>query len=207
MYVTKTGKKWLIRQSGAKPYASRTISELVLPSRANLRRATKDFQKKRLVRIGRTQTVVRRSGRISAGGAHDFNNKISDRIASSIRTALGAQASHRIFLIKFIALVQLPNGQTESIQGEVPIERPDHIAIRLAGIKNFVRQKFYSFMARELAFAGYVSNGSANHIRRLGANRGKPRDKWKDRRGEPWTGRNKTQVEILTIEWKIEQAT
>lgn len=69
-----------------------------------------------------------------------------------------------------------------------------------------MRQKFYSFMARELAFAGYVSNGSANHIRRLSDNQSRERDEWKDRRGEPWSGRNKQQVEIIKIEWQIEQA-
>jgi hypothetical protein len=206
VYVTKTGKKWLIKQQGAEPFKPRTISELVLPSRANLKTKVSAFQKARLVKIGRQKTIVKLEGSVQAGGSWDFTNKVSDTIASSIKKALSGQRSHRVFLIKFVALVKLPNGSTESISGEVPIERPDHLAIKLAGIRNFVRQKFYSFMARELAFAGYVSNGSANHIRKLAGNKGKDRRHWKDRRGELWAGRQKQVVEILTIEWRIEQA-
>lgn len=206
IYVTRSGKKRLIRQHGEGPYKARTISELVLPDRPNLRSATKRFQQRRLVRVGRIHTIVKKAGSVKAGGAHDFSERISNNIASSIRSALTATKSHRTFLIKFSALVRLPNGQTQAIAGEVPIERPDHIAIRLAGIRNFVRQKFYGFMARELAFAGYVSNGSANHIRSLEANDGEKPEDWVDSRGEPWSGRDKTQVEIIRIDWTIEQA-
>lgn len=206
VYVTRTGKKWLIKQRTEKPFKARTLSELVLPARSNLRNAIRGFQERRLERIGKIRTITRRTGTVKTGGNHDFNEHAGNAVAKSIRDALAGQASHRIFLVKFNVLVKLPDGTTEAITGEVPIERADHIAIKLAGIRNFVRQKFYSFMARELAYTGYVSNGSANHIRSLAANKGKSRDKWVDKRGDLWAGRNKQQVEILTIEWKIEQA-
>lgn len=206
IYVTKSGKKWLLREKKAKePFRARQKSRLNLPAGARFKRAKEKFVKKRLVTIHR-QEIVKGSGAISAGGAHDFSDKVSNKIAASVRKVAGSQASHRIFLVRFNALVKLPSGQIESISGDVPIEYPDHVAISSIGVQAWVRHKFYSFMARELAFAGYVSNGSANHIRRLAVNQNRSKDKWLDKRGEPWSGRNKEQVEIQKIEWKIEQA-
>lgn len=206
IYVTKTGKKWLLKEKRAKePFRARTRSKLNLPAGSRLKAAKEKFERRRLVTVHR-QAIVKGSGSATAGGAHDFSERVSDKIASSVKRVIGSQASHRIFQIEFNALVKLPSGQIEAISGQVPIEYPDHVAISVIGVRAWARHKFYSFLARELAFAGYVSNGSANHIRRLSDNSGKPRNQWKDKRGEPWSGRDKEQVEILKIEWKIEQA-
>lgn len=218
VYVTKTGKKWLIKRTkSTEPYRPRTLSQVIIPARANIRRAKKAFQSRRLVRVGGIE-IVRQSGSVRTGGAHDFSETVSNKIAASLQRVLRGQASHRVFVVKFNALVKLPSGETRAISGQVDLEYADHVAIRTIGIRAYVRHKFYAELARELAFAGYVSNGSANHIRSLRNipdpdspgdtvdNADLEREEWLDKRGEAWTGRNKEQVEIQTIEWKIEQA-
>lgn len=206
IYVTRTGKKWLLREKKAKqPLKARTKSRVNLPAGARFRHAKEEFVRKRLLTVHQ-QAIVKGTGSVKAGGAHDFSNSVSDRIAASVKKVVGSQASHRIFVVEFMALVRLPSGEVQTISGSVPIEYPDHVAISNIGIRAWVRHKFYSFLARELAFAGYVTNGSANHIRRLKGNSKRTRGNWKDSRGELWSGRYKEQVELLKIEWKIEQA-
>lgn len=206
VYVTRTGKKWLIKQAQkTEPYKARKLTDIEPPARKNLKRATTQFQTARRQKISQSKVIVKGSGKVKTGGQWDFNDSAVSKIAASIRKTIERQASHRTFLIVVNALIELPGGRSQTITFELPIDRPDHIAIRLAGIKNFVRQKFYAFMARELVYLGFVSSGSANHIRSLGGNAGKPRSKWRDRRGESWVGRNLTVTKILAIEWKIEQ--
>jgi hypothetical protein len=118
---------------------------------------------------------------------------------------MDAQASKRTFIISVAVYVRLMDGTTQTFFFEVPIDRPDHIAIKLAGLKNFIRQKFYAFMARELAFAGYVTSGSYNHIRGLNKNAFASREDWLDDRDQNWTGADKEIVRIEAIEWTIEQ--
>jgi hypothetical protein len=210
VYVTTTGKKWLQLEHKAKePARARTRSKLLLPAGARLRKAKQKFTAARLVKVGqgKEERPLRKGfGTVNTGGTHDFNAGAVKRLAGQLRKYISNQASNRVYVVRFNALVKLPDGSTQAISGDVPIEYPDHAAISAIGVSAWVRHKFYAFMARELAYAGYVSAGSANHIRSLAVNQGKRRSQWKDSRGEPWAGRGKQQVEIQRIDWELEQA-
>ena len=150
------------------------------------------------------KVVVKGSGKLKSRGQFDFNDKLVDKFAKGIKKTIQGQRSHRKFLITAMVLVRRQDGTDKAYTVEVPIEKADHVAIEIGGIRNFVRQKFYAFMARELAFDGFVSTGSANHIRRLKENKGKKRKDWtKD--GQVWEGHDYETVRILTIEYRIEQ--
>jgi hypothetical protein len=71
VYVTKTGKKWLLKVPGAKePYKPRKLSEIELPVRKNLRKAQSVFQASRRVYVSQHKAAVKGKGRIdiSSGG-------------------------------------------------------------------------------------------------------------------------------------------
>jgi hypothetical protein len=205
-YITRTGKKWLIKDQKAGVLA-RKIGEIEPPIRRNLRRAIKEFSTARRVMVSKHRAVNKGSGNASGRGQNDFSEKVVEKLAKSIRQALTRQKSHRTFLINANVLVRLPNGIQKVYSVIVPITRPDHVSIRIGGIRNFVRQKFYAFMAKELAFDGFVSSGSANHIRRFSENYGARKGDWTTKDGEQWAGNDLEIVKIERIEWKIEQST
>lgn len=148
----------------------------------------------------------RGAGKVKAGGAHDFNGKIVKKIAKHLQSVLRKQASQRVFTIQAIGLIQLPTGEREVIEFSVPIERGDRDGIDLGGIENFVKLKFYSFMAKQLSFMGYVSAGSANHIRSLSDNEGVDEGEWVDKNGQSWAGNDLEIARIISLEWRIEQS-
>jgi hypothetical protein len=164
VYVTKTGKKWLIKQKHDDPYAPRKLTDLALPIRRNLQRAEKEFQRRRLVEVTRGR-AVKSSGTVKTGGAHDFSQKVVRKLAKALHKTISGQESHRSFLLTANLIVRAPDGKQDFLQVAVPIDRADHVAIKLAGIDNFIGQKFYAFMAQQLAYLGYITAGSANHIR------------------------------------------
>jgi hypothetical protein len=164
VYVTRTGKKWLIKQKHDDPYAPRKLTDLALPIRRNLQRAEKEFQRRRLVEVTRGKAVKSR-GNIKTGGAHDFSQKVVKKLAKALHKTMVGQESHRTFLLTANLIVRGPDGKQDFVQVAVPIDRADHVAIKLAGIDNFIGQKFYAFMAQQLAYLGYITAGSANHIR------------------------------------------
>lgn len=155
--------------------------------------------------VSKHRAQVKGKGQINVAGVNDFSETIVKKIALSIKKAIEGQASHRSFLITANILVKLPDGTTKVYQIQVPIARPDHISIKIGGLLNFVRKKFYAFMAKELAYDGFVSSGSANHIRRQNQNYGVTKGNWETKDGEAWRGQNSQIVHIETIEWKIEQ--
>lgn len=203
VYVKKTGKKELLP---AEDLRSQKLTSIKIPLQKKFAKARKNFTLARKVKVGSGRPRVVRRDKTKAGGAYDFSEKIVNKLSRSIQKALQGQASHRVFIINCNVLVRLPDGRRKVYNVEVPIERPDHITIKLGGIINFVRKKFYAFMARELAYDGYVSSGSANHIRRLGENQGSDMEDWVDDTGESWRGNESEIVHIETFEWTIEQA-
>ena len=202
--VSKTGKKLLLKQKkhGYKP--TRFPPELPLDKRFSKQRKAFTLSTRRMTARG--TAIVRSSGKIKLKSAYEFSDKTVSKIAKDIRRALQQQQSQRIFVIRVIALCVLPDKTTRTYETQIPIQKADRIAIQLAGIKNFVSQKVYAFLARELSYDGFVSSGSSNHIRKLKGNRGKKRSEWKDRHGEAWRGRDDEVVRIEQIEWIIEQA-
>lgn len=226
VYVAKTGRKQLVHGVGKEKWKARRITDAAPPYRRNLRRAVEAFEVARLELTAKGRTVLK-AGRRKLGapgtrrtkeqpaplivkpsfnGGWDFTPKVSSKIAKSIKAALENQASHRTFLVSAMVLVKTPDGSSV-LEFSVPIDKPDHIAIELGGMQNFVRQSFYAGMARGLARLGFVTSGSANNIRLLAANANKPREQWVDARGDNWAGRHLQQVTIESIEWKIEQST
>lgn len=216
VYVTRTGKKWLIKTSDkSKPFAPRKLTDIEPPHRKNLRRAVGNFQRSKLVTVARGQTRAVVKGRGSVTGmarGSDFNESVINTIARKLKRVIEAQRSQRAFLIKVGILIELAGGGTQRIEFSVPIDKADHITIRLDGLKNFVRFKFYAFMARELMFFGYITSGSANHIRRVMKT---PVDAgvWEDYHAQNNPGANLQWdmprfevVKILAIEYEIQQA-
>lgn len=210
VYVTKTGKKRLIKQpkNGFKPA---TLKQVEIPIRRNLKTAVKQWQKRRRETVGKGRTkrpvTVQLEQKVKTGGAYDFNDKIVNKLAKAFQTALESRKSHRDFIITTNVTVALPDGSTKVYTFDVPLQRGDHRAIKLAGVKHFVERKFYAFLARELAFDGYVTAGSANHVRRLADNLFADSDDWVQDDGEAWRGIGMDVVTIQEIEWRIEQAT
>lgn len=206
LYVTKTGKKWLIKQATKKePYKPRKLSDIEPPARKNLRRASKTFQLSRREIISEHRAAIKGRGSVTTGGQFEFNDRVVNKIAKSLKKTIEGQASKRRFLINGMVLIELPDGNEQTFEFVLPIDKPDHVSIALGGLENFVKQKFYAFMARELAFAGFVSNGSANHIRRLADNKGVDKEDWTNKNGQPWQGAELEIVKIKAIDWRIEQ--
>lgn len=205
VYVDAKGKPHLLKQpkTAFKATAHKNVQVKVTK---RTRKAAKEFQQRRRVLTKKGEAIVRGKGEIITGkkGA-DFNDTAINKLAASIKKAIEAQASHRIFIISAKASITLPDGTSKVIDVAVDIAKADHISIKIGGLRNFVRQKFYAFMARELAYLGYVTSGSDNHIRNLRENKGKARDKW-TKGGMEWEGRYKEVVRLEALEWKIEKA-
>lgn len=206
VYVTKSGKKQLIRAKGQKDYRPRTISSYNIPFVKKFKTAEKDFMLARLEKTSEGSRVVRGRGKVSVSGAWDFSDKVISSIAGKVRKTIEGQRSRRSFLIRANVLVEKSDGSTKVYEVIVPIDRADNVAIKLAGVEAFIRQKFYAFMARELAYDGIVTSGSANHIRRLKQNQGLPQEEWTQRDGNKWRGNESEIVKIRQIEWEVLQS-
>jgi hypothetical protein len=205
VYVTKTGKKQIVKDF-KRGYKPQKISEIEFKVSKSLKTAKAKFQtaKSELLTKGTRKAPVRKSGSVRPGNQWDFSDKVVDKIANSLHEALTGQKSRRTFNINAMVLVKKPDGTLKTYNVQVGIARPDHLAIEFGGIKNFVSRKFYAFLARQLAFDGYVTSGSANHVRYLPENQGLERDEW-TKNGEVWEGHDYDTVKIQQIEWKIEQ--
>lgn len=203
LYVTTTGKKQLINQTGRGGWQLRLQTDMVPPLR--LRKAEKMFVKNRLARAGNFNRapVVRKRGSVKGGGPRfDFSQNVVDAVARSVRTALLNQRSRRSFLIRVVGSLV---GRDETFRFDVSIARRDHDAIRVGGIENWVRQRFYKFLAHELARQGFVTVGSMNHTRMLAVNRGADRDEWTTGEGQEWSGSELEDVQIERLQWEILQ--
>ena len=166
------------------------------------KKAEKAFKAKNLGKRG----YVKAEGSTQTGGSSEFSDSVVDEISNSLIEAAELQRGKQVFQVSILMLVKLPDGTTEVLQTTMPFGYQDFQVMKSRGVEWFVRGKFYATMARELAIHGYVTQGSANHIRGRKANRGKNRDEWLGTDGNKWQGANKDEVELLTIEWKIEQS-
>ncbi len=203
VYVDKRGKKKIIPDSKT-GFKSNKLAEVNIPLKKNLKRVTRDFVETRRKLISTGKRIVKTSGSVKPKGAFDFSDKVVSKISASLKKAFDSQVSQRRFLMNALVTVKRPNGTTKTYSVQVPVAKPDHLAIKVGGMDNFIRQKFYAFLAKELAFDGFVTSGSANHVRRLAENEGQDRGEWtKD--GEVWEGHDYDTVKIIEIEWKVEQ--
>ena len=206
-YVTKTGKVWILKGRKKDPYKARKMRELE-PEGSNraLRKAAKKFDEAKLVLTKRGKPVVRGRGKVLPGAGFEFSDNVVSTIAKDLKNAIEAQQSRRSFNVRINTLVELPDGTKRVYETSVPIDKQDRQAVEIGGVKNFVRQKVYCFLARQLQFDGFVSQGSANHVRRLSANKNKERGEWIQRDGSKWRGNESAVVKISAMEYKIEQA-
>lgn len=206
IYVTKSGKKWLTKHKGKiADFKPRTLSETEPPINRNLGKAAQRWQKSRLVRLKSGSAATKGKGKVKSNNQWDFSDKTVSSIAGSLKKTIEGQASRRVFLINAMILCKTETGELLTFEISVPIAKPDHISIEKGGLENFVRMKFYAFLAKELAAAGYVTSGSANHVGRLRENRGEFREDWtKD--GMKWEGADREQLRIVQIDWTIDQA-
>ncbi len=203
VYVSKAGKKSLANHS--KDYKPRKMTDISAPLWRNYK-AAQEFETAKLEKTASGKSVVKGRGSVEVSGANDFSDSVVAKIAKSLKKTIEGQASHRSFLISANVLVVLPDGTNRVYSFVVPIAKADHISIKLGGLINFVRHKFYAFMAREMAFDGYVTAGSANHVRRLKENKGKDVGEFTTRDGNMWRGNESEIIHIKQIEWQIEQA-
>lgn len=202
VYVTRTGKKWLVRVPG-KPLRAHKGKHIQIPGRL---KAAREFQRSELVTSKKGRALIKGSGNLDTGSsAYDFNAKVVNKLAKSLQNACNAQASQRRFYLTAMVTVRLPGGELEVFEISVKFERPDHRHVDLSGVLAFINKSFYAEMASQLARAGYVTSGSANHIRHLSVNAFSERNDWLDNRDESWAGLDKEIVRIIGIEWKIEQ--
>ncbi len=212
IYVTKSGKKWLLKQPTSRPYKAGRKRDINLPLRKTLRNASREFQKAKLVKTGGGRSVQRGHGKvITRKRSQDFRQSVVEKIAKSLKKTIEGQASQRSFLIEVNLLLRHSDGTTSATSFSLPIDKADHISIRLGGLRNFVQQKFYAFLARALQYIGFISAGSAAHIKRV---TGEEVDEevWAQYHSDAghnvpsWSAPRFEVVKIEQIEWRIKQA-
>jgi hypothetical protein len=69
---------------------------------------------------------------------------------------------------------------------------------------DWLERVFWANISNSLAYYGFVSSGSAAHIKSLKQNKGKPMEKWQVEGGGLWDRRHKDIITIEAFEWKIE---
>ncbi len=207
VYITKTGAKELVKQY------DKTLRKRVIPRALRLRdvepfdagnkRAAKKF-------VTYTKEVFKQSfstysaGQIRKGNNFDSTSNLVDRLSGEIKSALESRRSRRTFQVTIKCLVEDRKGRSHVIETTCKISRQDHIAIKKAGVRNFVTKKIYAFLSQELAQRDLVSEGSARHIRQLKVNKGKSKKKWIDKQGFIWEGGDRETVKIKRTDYKIE---
>jgi hypothetical protein len=236
--VGAKGKKQLLNSGAKQPWQPRPMRDIQLPLRRNLSKKVAAFKARRLKPVGRSGVVdeaqvlrgVKRlkvsaqdraivaghrlAGRGKGGGkahgteAHDFDDRVVNKLAASVERAFKQQRGQKNFNVSVIALVRLNDGGKEVLQFSVPFVAADQYRFR--DFKAAIRAKFYQEQARQLAFRGKISRGSANHIRRVMGQKELTPELWDEYqghegRGQVWQGGMEIAT-IESIEWRIDQA-
>lgn len=203
IYVGKRGKKYLVKDV-KDGFRAKQKSKLI-PKESEHRGAFKKLQARRIqTRDG--LPVIKGSGKIKVSGSKwDFNTRIVNKFANGVTKVVNSQAAFRDFTIRAMILVEKPDGSTKVYSVDVVLQKQGNVKIPTEHILNFLRQQFYAVFAQQLAYDGYVTSGSANHVRGLSENKGKEQDEW-TKNGLPWQGRHDTEfVKIKLIEWQAIQ--
>lgn len=198
--ITKSGKKKLLKdvKAGFKP---QTKTKYVLPYTRSTKNQVTKFQKGL---IGK-KPVIRGQGKITLGGSYEFSERLVAKFARSVTKIINNQRAFRNFILKGMCLIKLPDGTTKVKEVMINLQKQSVVKIPSEHLQNFLRKAFYAVLARQLAFDGYVTNGSANHVRRLPENEGKERDEW-TKGGQAWESRHDTtQVTLSVIDWQLIQ--
>ena len=222
VYIDRKGRKFL--QADVKNgYSPGKLAGLSIPVTKRTKRAVKEFYNELSTVVDHRfekQDFKRRKkeGRLrpTEGTENSFSDKVVTKMAKSLAFQFRHQMSQRRFLLKVMVLVKGVKNPYEIV---VPIEKADHIAIELGGMRNFIFQKFYALFAKQLAFDGLVTSGSANHIRdvlELKPGQKFTRQRWEQYHREQghtgpdgedleWRAQKFKTVEIDVIEWVVEK--
>lgn len=171
-----------------------------------LKQESKKFQKNVARNVEDFGAITKESGIIHPPRVNDFGDKVVGEISKSLKKAFDSSVGQREYIVTVLFLIRVPGERQDKVYEVVlQIGRPDHLEIEQGGIANFVYKKIYSLLAKQLAFDGYVTTGSANHVRHLKENEDREQGEWtKDHIA--WESRHDTTtVHIQQIEWKIEQ--
>lgn len=207
VYITRTGKKRVIKPPKLGGAAANS------PHRFSTFKPTDQRRKKTAVRkVIDKHTAQMNSGFFrprKATGAVDYK-RASGTLAQRLRDTLSeiSPAGKREIVIKFAATIRLKSGEIKTVIGETPIFYLSHLQpLDKQALKVFVESKVYAFLADSLTAEGFVSSGSANHIKRLKANKGKRVSEWVNRKGQAWYHRveysEEKVVKIVRLDWQI----
>lgn len=212
VYVTTQGHKQLVyvrtREGERRVPAPRKISAVEIPFTRRLAKASKTFEQSRTVfTAGKPQTLQKGGARAETRAGLRFNkgSRTVNKLSRDLGRVFKRHAGHRVYNIRIEAGIRLPDGRLHRIEFETGIAKADRIAVAKGGLDNFVTRKVYAAMARQLAFLGYVTAGSANHVRRLAENEGSEQSEW-TQHGEDWGGQDLEIVWLESIHWEIDQA-
>jgi hypothetical protein len=204
VYVNKNGKKELVKQNKY-GYKATSFPNLKLPSAPKF---TQSRQKILLARrkktlSGRTKKPLLSGQIVPNDPKNSFASDVVQEFLDTIEEALTKRRGEKKFVLELAIKAR-----------ELP--QPIQIAIDLDGFEferiNYEEEKFDWLMrtiwreiSNTLAAFGFVTSGSANHIRALGINKGKPKEKWLTRDGEVWERRHKEIITIEVFEWKVDE--
>lgn len=202
IYVTKTGRKQLIKQNryGYKATSFANVQPPLAPKYSASR------QKIYAARSGRNQAgkviVLGRGVIVPKSLRSGFTDSVIENFSDILETQLAKTAGQKRFNIKVMMKLK---GIDNPVVALIPIDKPDNVAIEQGGIRNFVKKKLYAHLSSDLAAAGYVTSGSANHIRSLPWNEGKDKEEWEARPGIQWDRADKDIVNVEVFEWILEK--
>lgn len=234
VFVNSKGKKQLyVRRQIKNPYALRPFDNIKLSSAKNLRNVTKKFQLKRLREVGRGKLIrasrarkkvasEAETGALKKGEAvtpgefsesvqpargKAFDSKTVDALSESLLRAINTQRSKQVYLVTGLALVEGEYGR-DVVQFTFSMGRSEQHFFRTSP-RAFVRTAFYADFARQLAFLGYITSGSSNHIRKV-TGRNVTQKVWEKYHADKgrdmkWQGAEFNIVDLISLEWKIER--
>ena len=137
--VKRTGKVEVVKDAKT-GYKAKRITSIRIP----INKQGQQFIEAKKARNSAGKSIVK--GRVSVEkikGSYDFNDKIVNQLADKLKSTIQKQASQRSFAIEAMVLIERADGSTKVYEFNVPISKADHIAIEIAGMRNFVRQVFY----------------------------------------------------------------
>lgn len=235
VYVTTTGKKRLyVRTQIKNPYALRTPDNVKLSAAKNMRLKTKAFEVRRLKEVGRGKII--RASRARKGSASNaeklakgrgvkvtpgeysesvapkrgtaFSDVVVNKLAESLGRAMKTHQTKQVYLVTALAEIDGEFGR-DVVQTTFSLGRSEQYFFSESP-RSFVRNAFYASFAQQLAFAGYVVSGSANHIRRATGENVVTREVWEQYHQEKgrdmtWQGAEFNVVDLVSLEWKIER--
>lgn len=232
--VYRTGRKVLfVRRQVKNPYALRPADNIKFPSGKNFRKVVKEFQIKRLKQVGGTKLIraskarkleaseaeklaINKGEKVTPGEFSErihpkrgkaFDERMVSALAKSIKRAVGTQKRKAVYLITALAEVDGEFGR-DVVQIQFSLGRSEQFFFSQSP-KHFIKNAFYAVFAQELAYLGYITSGSANHIRRV-TGKEVTLDVWEDyhnRKGRAmtWQGEDFNVVDLISLEWKIER--